>query len=154
MFGKRLKELREKYNYSMDKLIELYNGQFDAKMNKSTLSRYENGMQDPIYTVVVNLADFFGVTVDYIVGKDIKNSVPPRIASKLNRLNDTGKEKAEAYIDGLLINEKYTCYSEPEYAAAMSISKNNSDVYISKNTLDKIEDVESVTSLNRQEDNA
>lgn len=68
MFGKRLKELREKNSFSMDKLIELYNEKYDAKMNKSTLSRYENGLQDPIYTVVVNLADFFNVTVDYISG--------------------------------------------------------------------------------------
>lgn len=69
MFSKRLKELREKNGYSMDKLIELYNSKYDAKMNKSTLSRYENGLQDPIYTVVVNLADFFGVSVDYITCK-------------------------------------------------------------------------------------
>ncbi len=68
MFGKRLKELRENRNYSMDKFVELYNQRYDAKMNKSTLSRYENGLQDPIYTVVVNIANFFGVSVDYISG--------------------------------------------------------------------------------------
>lgn len=68
MFGKRLKELRDERNYSMDKLIELYNEKYNAKMNKSTLSRYENGLQDPIYTVVVNFADFFGVTIDYLTG--------------------------------------------------------------------------------------
>lgn len=68
MFGKRLRELRTSKGYSMDKLIELYNKKYDAKMNKSTLSRYENGLQTPIYTVAVNLADFFGVSVDYISG--------------------------------------------------------------------------------------
>ncbi len=68
MFGKRLRELREQKNYSMDKLVELYNTKYDAKMNKSTLSRYENSLQDPMYTVVVNLADLFGVSVDYIIG--------------------------------------------------------------------------------------
>lgn len=68
MFGARLRELRENRGYSMDKLIELYNSKYDAKMNKSTLSRYENELQDPIYTVVVNLADFFNVSVDYISG--------------------------------------------------------------------------------------
>lgn len=68
MFGKRLRELREQKHFSMDKLIELYNEKYDAKMNKSTLSRYENGLQEPMYTVVVNLADFFGVSVDYLSG--------------------------------------------------------------------------------------
>jgi len=68
MFKKRLKELREGNNYSMDKLIEIYNSRFNGKMNKSTLSRYENGLQEPMYTVVVNLADIFGVSVDYLSG--------------------------------------------------------------------------------------
>ncbi len=52
----------------MDKFVELYNQKYDAKMNKSTLSRYENGLQEPIYTVVVNIANFFGISVDYISG--------------------------------------------------------------------------------------
>ncbi len=69
MFGRTLKELREAKNLSMDKLVELYNQKFDAKMNKSTLSRYENGIQDPIYTVVVNLAKLFDVSVDYLLGQ-------------------------------------------------------------------------------------
>lgn len=66
MFGKRLKELRENNGYSMDKLVDTYNKQFNAKMNKSTLSRYENNLQDPIYTVVVNFAKLFHVSVDYL----------------------------------------------------------------------------------------
>ena len=70
MFGKRLKELRERNKFSMDKVIELYNERFNGKMNKSTLSRYENGLQEPIYTVVVNLAELFNVSVDYLSGND------------------------------------------------------------------------------------
>lgn len=66
MFGKRLKELREDNGYSMDKLIEIYNKAYGGKMNKSTLSRYENGLQEPMYTVVVNLAKIFNVSVDYM----------------------------------------------------------------------------------------
>lgn len=68
MFGKRLKELRERNNFSMDKLVEIYNIKFNGKMNKSTLSRYENNLQEPMYTVVVNLAEIFGVSVDYLSG--------------------------------------------------------------------------------------
>lgn len=68
MFGKRLKELRESHALSMDKLIEMYNERFNAKMNKSTLSRYENNLQEPVYTAVVQLAELFGVSVDYLAG--------------------------------------------------------------------------------------
>lgn len=81
MFGKRLKELRENSGYSMDKLVELYNAKYDAKMNKSTLSRYENCLQDPIYTVVVNFANFFNVSVDYISGGIDNNFFEPNITN-------------------------------------------------------------------------
>ncbi len=66
MFSKRLRQLRENNGYSMDMLTEIYNNRFNGKMNKSTLSRYENGLQEPIYTVVVNLSKLFNVSVDYL----------------------------------------------------------------------------------------
>lgn len=66
MFSKKLRELRNSNGYSMDKLVDMYNEKFNGKMNKSTLSRYENGLQEPIYTVVVNLAKLFNVSIDYL----------------------------------------------------------------------------------------
>ncbi len=73
-FGEILKELRCNNGYSMDALVELYNKTFDGKMNKSTLSRYENGLQEPMYTVVVNLSKLFDVTVDYLSGADTEEA--------------------------------------------------------------------------------
>ncbi len=73
MFGQKLKKLRETHNYSMDELVEMYNKKFNAKLNKSTLSRYENGLQEPIYTTVVNLASLFNVSVDCLIGKEISS---------------------------------------------------------------------------------
>lgn len=70
MFSERLKELRQRNNFSMDKLIELYNKKFDGRMNKSTLSRYENGLQQPTAVTVSNLAQLFGVSADYLFGND------------------------------------------------------------------------------------
>lgn len=66
MFGDKLKELRKNNGYSMDRLADLYNAKFDGKLNKSTISRYENGLQEPIFTVVKNFAKLFNVTTDYL----------------------------------------------------------------------------------------
>ena len=66
MFGEKLRNLRKSNGYSMDKLAELYNKKFDGKLNKSTISRYENGLQDPIFTAVKNFAELFNVTTDYL----------------------------------------------------------------------------------------
>lgn len=88
MFGKRLRELREARNLSMDKMIELYNEKYNAKMNKSTLSRYENGLQNPIYTVVKNLANFFDVPVDYLSGSNDSNKKTFSVDEMFKLLNN------------------------------------------------------------------
>lgn len=112
MFPERLKELRESHDLSMDKLVDLYNEKYCAKMNKSTLSRYENGLQDPIYTQVVNLANFFGVSVDYITCCDEKNVKLPGNAKQLldnyNKLNEVGQDEAVKRVAELTEIEKYT----------------------------------------------
>lgn len=70
MFPNRLKELRTESGYSMDKLVELYNKRFYGKMNKSTLSRYENGKQEPSYSTACKLAKLLGTTTDDLFGLD------------------------------------------------------------------------------------
>lgn len=65
-FGQKLKMLRKSKSYSMDKLVEIYNDRFGGRLNKSTISRYENGLQEPMFTVVKNFADIFNVSTDYL----------------------------------------------------------------------------------------
>ncbi|MBQ8390937.1 MAG: helix-turn-helix transcriptional regulator [Clostridia bacterium] len=99
MFSKRLKALREEKALSMDSFIELYNKRYNTKMNKSTLSRYENGTQEPIYTVVINLAKFFNVSIDYLTCADTAistDSLSPfelQLIENYRQLNEEGQEK-------------------------------------------------------------
>lgn len=67
-FGDNLKALRSEAGYSLEALAKLYNEKFNGKLNKSTISRYENGLQDPIITVVKNFAELFNVSSDYLLG--------------------------------------------------------------------------------------
>lgn len=66
MFGSRLRQLRNDHNLSLDGLAKLYNERFQGKLNKSTLSRYENGLQEPMISVVRNMAQLFDVSLDYL----------------------------------------------------------------------------------------
>ena len=106
MFGKRLKELRKSNNFSMDQLIDIYNERFDGKMNKSTLSRYENGIQDPIYTVVVNLAKLFEVSVDYMTCTD-EYCDPDNILNKYYALDNEDRIEVRGIIKYKLTDKKY-----------------------------------------------
>lgn len=67
-FGKILKNLRTENGYSLDSLAKTYNDRFGGRLNKSTISRYENGLQEPIITVVSNFAKLFDVSSDYLLG--------------------------------------------------------------------------------------
>lgn len=68
-FGKRLKELREETGYTLDLLTEIYNAKFEGTLNKGTVSKYENGLQEPLFTTVANLSELFGVNIAFLTGK-------------------------------------------------------------------------------------
>lgn len=61
-FGKRLEILREKKELSYSELAE------KVGMTKSLLWRYETGKSDPGLNSLIKLADYFGVTLDWIAG--------------------------------------------------------------------------------------
>ena len=108
----------------MEKLTEIYNKRFNAKMNKSTLSRYENGTQDPIYTVVVNLAKLFNVSVDFITcneeisitksNNEARSYTEQKILSNCQQLNEIGQKKVLDFSDDLVSTGKYNAPLVPE----------------------------------------
>lgn len=59
----RLKELRKKRKISQLKLA------LDLNMNQNTISRYENLERQADYEALVKFADYFGVTLDYLLGR-------------------------------------------------------------------------------------
>jgi len=59
----RLKELRKKKNISQLKLA------IDLNMNQNTISRYENLEREADYETLVKFADYFDVSLDYLLGR-------------------------------------------------------------------------------------
>ncbi len=57
----RLKELRKKKNISQLKLA------MDLNLSQNTISRYETGDREPGITELILLADYFQVSVDYLL---------------------------------------------------------------------------------------
>ena len=63
----RLKELRKKRKISQLKLA------LDLNMNQNTVSRYENLEREADYETLIKIADYFDVSLDYLMGrKDYK----------------------------------------------------------------------------------
>ncbi len=63
----RLKELRKKRKISQLKLA------MDLNMNQNTISRYENREREADYETLIRFADYFGVTLDYLLGRTDHN---------------------------------------------------------------------------------
>ena len=57
----RLKELRRKRQISQLKLA------LDLNMNQNTISRYETGEREADYTTLIKIADYFNVSIDYLL---------------------------------------------------------------------------------------
>lgn len=53
-------------------------------IDQKTLSNYETGKTRPDSEALISLADFFGVTIDYLVGRDMKTmkKAKPGISNK------------------------------------------------------------------------
>ncbi len=57
----RLKELRKKKGISQLKLA------MDLNMNQNSVSRYENGEREADYATLIKIADYFNVSIDFLL---------------------------------------------------------------------------------------
>lgn len=60
----RLRELREEKGLSQKELGKMFN------VAQNTISNWEKGAREPDKKTLVKLADFFGCSTDYLLGKD------------------------------------------------------------------------------------
>jgi len=59
----RLKEIRKQKGISQLKLA------LDLNTNQNTISRYETGEREPGICELIKLADYFDVSIDYLLGR-------------------------------------------------------------------------------------
>ena len=104
----RIKELRIQNNISQKDLAETIG------VAPNTLSQYETGKREPDNSTLIKLAQYFGVTVDYLLKNETPSEVPPNFPARLKYLreqkgvsyeqmaNDTGytPEDIEAFENG------------------------------------------------------
>lgn len=60
-FGSRLRALREDNDLSSIQLSEILN------ITARTLNYYENDMREPSFPLLVKMADYFNVSLDYLL---------------------------------------------------------------------------------------
>lgn len=82
IFGKRIKKLRKEYELTQKKLAE------QLGIGQTTIANYENGSRFPNPNILKSFADFFNVSIDYLVGRtenfEITNSTIVRFSDNKN----------------------------------------------------------------------
>ncbi|MCL2188456.1 MAG: helix-turn-helix domain-containing protein [Defluviitaleaceae bacterium] len=63
-FGERLQLLRQNKKQTQAQVAVVFN------MSERAYRRYENGQSTPHHDTLIKLADFFDVSLDYLVGRD------------------------------------------------------------------------------------
>ena len=100
----RLRKLREKKHLNQQGLA------MKLHLSQSTVSAYEIGERTPDMETLIEMAKFFDVSIDYLVGlTDVKyqtseRDLPQEEAEHLHKfrqLDETAKDKLSAYMDGL-----------------------------------------------------
>lgn len=66
LFGSRLRELRQIHKISVQQLADTF------EIHKGTVSNLELGKKSPSIEIAVALADYFNVSLDYLVGRSNK----------------------------------------------------------------------------------
>ena len=65
----RLRELREQKGLSQLKVA------MDLNMNQNSISRYETGVREADYKTLILFADYYQVSIDYILGRTDKREM-------------------------------------------------------------------------------
>lgn len=151
IMGDRIKQLRKQMHLTQDELADQLNERFGLSINKSMISKWENGKGDPYLSYAKYLAFHFGVNLDYLVGLTDKRSFVyyfddwyenqererirleriERISSMFEQLNEKGQDKIFDYATDLLNSNMYSSASDYEEAQQIAEDikreKGNSD---------------------------
>ena len=76
----RLKELRKKRGISQLKLA------MDLNTSQNTISRYETGEREPGIVELIKIAEYFNVSIDYLVGRTENSSIYKKNLLKIQQI--------------------------------------------------------------------
>ena len=108
MLGNKIKELREEKGLKQEDLAKA------MSVSPSTIGMYEINKREPNNELIIKLAAFFDVSVDYLLGKsDIRkpldielSDIDIAFATGIKGLNEENKEIAKNIIEGLLAKQE------------------------------------------------
>lgn len=114
--GQRIKDLREELNLTQEDLGKILN------VSKPTVSRYEANTNEPNTDTLKKLAEFYDVSVDYLLGRtDMRNPYSSNSSKKKNK--SLGQIISEYRSQNDLSLKDFASKSELDYKYINSLEK-------------------------------
>lgn len=113
MVGKQLKKLREAKQKSQQEVCSALN------IEQSTLANYENDKRTPKIEILIKLAEYYNVSIDYILGRDSSDSDGVRSIFGYQG----GDEAAMSFPHKLAAQIDYNCAKIFDLAKALGVSE-------------------------------
>ena len=96
-FGERIRQLRDSRHISQKNMGDTLG------LNRGTLSKYELGEREPNMETIIRIAYYFGVTLDWLFGRETGNvSDLGRTIKTFESLSDDEQAEMGLYMDFLL----------------------------------------------------
>ncbi|EPP0809183.1 helix-turn-helix domain-containing protein [Listeria monocytogenes] len=92
MFANMLKKLRKNENLTQDQLAS------KIGITRDTLANYETGRREPDFTTLKNIASYFEVSTDYLLGRDEIDNSDLLAAHIDNDLTEDERIEIEKYL--------------------------------------------------------
>jgi transcriptional regulator with XRE-family HTH domain len=105
IFGERLKELRNSKNLTQEQLAEI------LKVNRAALANWETNRAYPDVNIIKELAIFFDVTIDFLLGRD-EDNLAARIAAVLKQNKGLLSKEEEEFLLKMNLNYIETVRSQ------------------------------------------
>ena len=98
----KLLELRKQHNKSQQEIAEL------LEMRQNNYSKYELGKTEPNIKNLIKLADYYNVSIDYLIGRQWHNDIgyltPQQVecVNFIKQLNETNTIKLLGYLSAMV----------------------------------------------------
>lgn len=126
-------------NITLQKITELINVNnitpnkllVSCNLQSNAYTKWKNGDSKPSLDAVIKIANYFNVSIDYLVGREKtnlsidNNATSDPLLIKINNLDELQRAKVEAYIDGLQTDVKALFNQGRLLAREKQIAKEN-----------------------------
>ena len=102
IFSKRLKHIREEKKLSQAELAQ------KAELQTAAVSHFETGQRKPSFDNLKRLADALNVSVDYLLGREIKDSgdIAEKLFRDFEKLSTNDQQKIKEFAEFLAKKDK------------------------------------------------